>query len=162
MPDAASATAHDPAAVARGVIDAISYMTLATADVDGRPWASPVWFAHREYEEFVWVSHPDARHSENLAANVRLGIAIYDSTVTPGEAEAVYVEAEGGEVTDEAEIPDALEVFNRRGEAQGLTTWGLERVTGSAAHRLYRARARAMFILGPRDRRIEVPSGARA
>jgi Pyridoxamine 5'-phosphate oxidase len=30
------------AAVAREIIDANRYMTLATADGDGRPWAAPV------------------------------------------------------------------------------------------------------------------------
>ena len=27
------------------IIDAARYMVLATADEDGLPWASPVWFA---------------------------------------------------------------------------------------------------------------------
>lgn len=27
-------------------------MTLATADVSGRPWASPVWYAQAGYREF--------------------------------------------------------------------------------------------------------------
>jgi GNAT superfamily N-acetyltransferase len=38
--------------LARGLIDANAYMTLATADADGRPWASPVWFAHHDYTRF--------------------------------------------------------------------------------------------------------------
>jgi pyridoxine/pyridoxamine 5'-phosphate oxidase len=157
MPDAAPAPERDPAEIARGVIDAITYMTLATADGDARPWASPVWFAHRDHREFIWVSHPDARHSENLAANPRLGIAIYDSTVIPGQAEAVYVEAEGGEVSDAAERAGLLEAFSRRSADQGQAAWGEEHVTGAARHRLYRARALTRYILGPGDRRIEVP-----
>ena len=43
----------DLAALAREIIDSNQYMTLATADADGRPWASPVWFAHERYTEFV-------------------------------------------------------------------------------------------------------------
>jgi pyridoxine/pyridoxamine 5'-phosphate oxidase len=157
VPDAAPAPDGDPAAIARGVIDANAFMTLATADPDGRPWATPVWFAHRDHREFVWVSRPDARHSVNLAERPRLAIAIFDSTQQPGDVAAVYVEAEGGEVTDGSELVDAVEVFARRSEAHGLSTWTTENVTGSAEHRLYRARARALFILGPRDNRIEVP-----
>ena len=34
---------------ARAIVDANSYMTLATVDTDGAPWASPVWFAHEQY-----------------------------------------------------------------------------------------------------------------
>ena len=57
-----------PAAVARAIVDEIAYMTIASAGDDGRPWASPVWFAHAGYAEFVWVSRSDTRHSRNLAA----------------------------------------------------------------------------------------------
>ena len=46
---------------ARAIVDANSYMTLATADADGAPWASPVWFAHEQYETFLWMSHFGAR-----------------------------------------------------------------------------------------------------
>jgi hypothetical protein len=42
----------------RAIVDANSFMTLATADADGLPWASPVWFAPAEYREFFWVSDP--------------------------------------------------------------------------------------------------------
>jgi predicted pyridoxine 5'-phosphate oxidase superfamily flavin-nucleotide-binding protein len=52
----------NPAEVAREVVDANQYMALATADVDGRHWVSPVWFAHEGYTRFVWVSKPEARH----------------------------------------------------------------------------------------------------
>jgi hypothetical protein len=34
---------RDLASVARGIIDLNLYMTLGTADEDGRPWASPVY-----------------------------------------------------------------------------------------------------------------------
>ena len=30
---------------ARAIVEANRFMTLATADADGVPWASPVWFA---------------------------------------------------------------------------------------------------------------------
>jgi nitroimidazol reductase NimA-like FMN-containing flavoprotein (pyridoxamine 5'-phosphate oxidase superfamily) len=51
----------------RAIIDANQYMTLATADADGTPWGSPVWYATDDYREFFWVASPDARHSHNLA-----------------------------------------------------------------------------------------------
>jgi hypothetical protein len=38
---------EDLAAGAREIIDANRYLTLAGADDDGRPWAAPVWYAHR-------------------------------------------------------------------------------------------------------------------
>jgi hypothetical protein len=36
---------HDLGAIARDIVDASAYMTLATADEAGQPWASPVWYA---------------------------------------------------------------------------------------------------------------------
>jgi len=51
----------------RRVIDANLYMTIATADEVGSPWASPVYFAHAGYRAFIWVSKPGSRHSQNIA-----------------------------------------------------------------------------------------------
>jgi len=48
---------------ARAIIDANSYMTLGTADAEGRPWVSPVWFSTADPRELFWVSDPDARVS---------------------------------------------------------------------------------------------------
>ena len=68
----------------RTIIDASSYMTLATSDEHGSPWASPVWFATADYRELVWASKPEARHSRNLASRPEVGIVIFDSTAAPG------------------------------------------------------------------------------
>ena len=62
---------EDTGAVARRIVDANMYMTLATADADGRPWVSPVWYAPVTYAEFLWVSSPEARHSRNIALRPR-------------------------------------------------------------------------------------------
>ena len=140
---------------ARRLIDDGRYMTLATADGDGTPWASPVWYAHEGYRDFVWVSKPDARHSANLTRRPELAIVIFDSTRVPRETEAVYVEATAGEVPESGR-QTWIEVFSRRSEAQGLAAWTADDVTGDAAHRLYRATATAEFILGQGDRRIQV------
>jgi predicted pyridoxine 5'-phosphate oxidase superfamily flavin-nucleotide-binding protein len=51
----------DLGAIARSIVDSNRFMTLATADGDGTPWASPVWYAPVEYREFLWVSSPEAR-----------------------------------------------------------------------------------------------------
>ena len=42
---------RDLAILAREIIDANQYLTLATADGDGRPWAAPVWYAHQGLHE---------------------------------------------------------------------------------------------------------------
>lgn len=149
---------RDPATVAREIIDANRYMTLATADGEGRPWATPVWYAHRGYTELLWVSRPEARHSRNLAVRPEVGIVIFDSTVPEGGGQAVYVEALAEEV-GEAEREEGIAVISRRSEAGGAASWSVADVTGPAPLRLYRARASAHFVLAAEDRRIPVRLG---
>jgi nitroimidazol reductase NimA-like FMN-containing flavoprotein (pyridoxamine 5'-phosphate oxidase superfamily) len=112
----------DPAADARAVIDSNSYMTLGTADESGRPWVSPVWFAHTGYREFLWVSSPDARHSINLAARPEVGIVIFDSQVSPAEAEAVYVSARAEELSGD-DVEPGIEVFSQMSKSDGLPAY---------------------------------------
>jgi hypothetical protein len=128
-------------------------MTLATADADGVPWASPVWFASEDGETFFWVSDPNARHSRNIAARTEVAIVIFDSTVVPGDARAVYIEARAT-LTDGT----GLDVFNRAGEAQGLAAWPPERIAAPAKHRLYRATAVQRWTLDANDERLPLTS----
>jgi nitroimidazol reductase NimA-like FMN-containing flavoprotein (pyridoxamine 5'-phosphate oxidase superfamily) len=146
---------QDLADLARGIIDANRYVTLATADGDGRPWATPVWYAHEGYSDFLWVSRPDARHSRNLAGRPELAIVIFDSTVPVGGAEAVYLEALAEELSG-AERERAIAALSRRSEADGGGQWRTADVIAPAPHRLYRARASAHFVLGANDQRILV------
>jgi len=140
---------------ARRIVDSNVYMTVATADAGGRPWASPVWFAHEGYTRFVWVSKPDARHSRNIAARPQTGIVIFDSTPRQGTPEAVYVEAEA-ELVGQGEDERYMGIFSRRSEALGWPGWTVEDVRPPAPLGLYRASASALFVLGPSDERIAV------
>lgn len=132
---------------AREIIDGGRYMTLATADAAGVPWASPVWYAPRGYSELFWISYPDARHSRNLAERPQLSIVIFDSTVAPGHGQAVYMTGEAEQTTD------GLEVFSARSEAQGLGEW---KDLGGPL-RLYRAVVAEHWMLGEGpDKRVRV------
>ncbi len=146
----------DNAADVRAIIDANRYMTLSTADADGLPWVSPVWFATVDHRRFYWVSDPNARHSRNLAARPELAIVIFDSTVVPGEAAPVYMSAVAEQVTG-TELEEGIAIFDQVSEAQGLSAWGLENVVPPARHRLYRATASEHFLLrDDRDERLPV------
>jgi Pyridoxamine 5'-phosphate oxidase len=132
-----SANAENPAALARRLIDSSSHLTLATADADGRPWASPVWYAAVGNTELLWVSSPDARHSRHLGARPEAGIVIFDSRAALGEAQAVYMAAVGEEVTG-ARLERSIEIFSRCSQESGARAWTLEDVVAPAALRLYR------------------------
>src|SRR5215212_3290518 len=130
--------APELADVARSVIDTNSYMALGTADGAGNPWVSPVWFASEDYRNFHWVSSPDSKHSRNVAARPEVAIAIFDSSVPVGAAQAVYMKGLAKELTGE-ELEQGLEVFDRASRKDIGRAWGPDDVQGSALARLYRA-----------------------
>jgi nitroimidazol reductase NimA-like FMN-containing flavoprotein (pyridoxamine 5'-phosphate oxidase superfamily) len=141
--------------IARAVIDANSYMTLATADQAGQPWPSPVWYAHSEYRQFYWTSSPAARHSRNLAAGPRAGIVIFDSHAPVGTGQAVYMTVTATEVTAD-ELPAGIHAVSARSQAQGGRTWAARDVCGPALIRLYCARVTELFAIGRNGQRILV------
>ena len=132
--------------LARATIDANRYMALGTADETGHPWVTPVWFATEDHRTFHWVSSPDARHSQNIAARPEVAIAIFDSSAVPGTAEAVYVSGRAEELTG-AELERGIEVFGRVSEADLGRAWTLDDVRPPSLFRLYRATAAEHFVL---------------
>jgi hypothetical protein len=140
---------------ARRVVAANRYLTLATLDVGGQPWATPVWFATRDVHELFWLSRPGARHSRNLAAHPAVGLVVFGSTAAFGEAAALYAEAVAEEVGAD-DRADALAVVDQQARLHGLDAWAEEEVTGSAQFRLHRARVTRAWVLDDRDRRVEV------
>ena len=143
--------------VAKAIIDANLYMVLATADEDGEPWASPVYFAPYEYRDFFWVSRPEAKHSLNIAARARQAVAIviFDSSVPIGTGQAVYISAVARELRI-GENADGLAVFSCRSLEHGGSEWTAKDVQPPAELRLYQATATEHSILGERDRRVRV------
>jgi pyridoxine/pyridoxamine 5'-phosphate oxidase len=140
---------------AREIIESSQYMTLATADEEGRPWVSPVWFAHEDHTRFLWVSKPEARHSRNLSVRPEAAIVIFDSTVPMGHGQAVYLEA-AVERLEGDEEEGCIEVFSRRSEALGGPAWTVDNVRSPSPLRLYRATVSESFVLDPSDERIAV------
>jgi uncharacterized protein YhbP (UPF0306 family) len=137
---------QDLASVARDIIDSNAYMTLATADENGRPWASPVWYAAEGYAHFYWVSSPEARHSRNLAARPEVGVVIFDSQAPVGTGQGVYMSAIAEELAG-TELDLGIGVFSRRSQAHGAGGWTREDVTPPARHRLYRATASEHYVI---------------
>jgi uncharacterized protein YhbP (UPF0306 family) len=143
-------------AIARAIIDGQRYMTIATADVHGTPWASPVWYAHDRYSRLVWASKPGSRHSKNIDARQQVGIAIFDSSVALGQGQGVYISATASEIEAPSELARAIEVYSHRSSIQGSSAWSLRDVTGASKLRLYGAAVTEAFILDAHDERIPV------
>jgi Pyridoxamine 5'-phosphate oxidase len=138
---------------AREILDSNLYLTLATADTDGRPWASPVYYATEDHEHFYWVSDPEARHSRNLAARPRASAVVFDSHAPIGTGQAVYM-ALVAELVPAAELERGIAIFSRVSVSHGGREWTVEDVTGPARLRLYRATATGWWELDATDRRI--------
>jgi nitroimidazol reductase NimA-like FMN-containing flavoprotein (pyridoxamine 5'-phosphate oxidase superfamily) len=153
-------SAAGPAAqIVRDIIEANRYLVLATADAAGRPWSSPVYFAHIGFTEFFWVSSPDVTHSRNIAVRPEVGIVVFDSQVAIGAGQGVYMSAVA-KLLEDSETARGIEAFSRRSKAHGGLEWTSENVRHGAGLRLYRATADSHWILakdGRPDYRIPVP-----
>jgi nitroimidazol reductase NimA-like FMN-containing flavoprotein (pyridoxamine 5'-phosphate oxidase superfamily) len=146
---------RDWPAEARRLIDKNLYMVVATADLSGQPWPSPVYFAHRDYREFFWVSDPDAVHSRNLRERREVGIAIFNSTAKIGTGQGVYVLGVAQELPAH-DVDEGIGVFSERSVGHGGEEWAPEGVREPSRHRLYRATAEAIYVLDEHDHRVEV------
>jgi Pyridoxamine 5'-phosphate oxidase len=149
-------------AVARGILDSWVYMTLGTADADGRPWVSPVFFAADRYRDLYWISSPEATHSRNLAERPECSIVVFDSQAPVGTGQAVYMAATAAEVTG-ADLEHALAVYpGERGLRAGARAVTADQVQAPAAYRLYRATVSQHWVLDPAaspDQRTPVSPG---
>jgi uncharacterized protein YhbP (UPF0306 family) len=148
----------DLGAIARSIIDANTYMTLGTADHEGRPWVSPVYYVAADHTEFFWVSSPEATHSRNISARPQVSIVIFDSQAPIGTGQAVYMSAIARELTDD-DRGRGLDIFSRGSVTHGARPWAVEDVTPPALLRLYLATASEHSVLDPTarpDRRTPV------
>jgi nitroimidazol reductase NimA-like FMN-containing flavoprotein (pyridoxamine 5'-phosphate oxidase superfamily) len=143
----------------RDIIEASRYLVLATANAAGRPWSSPVYFAHIGFTEFFWVSSPDATHSRNIAVRPEVGIVVFDSQAAISAGQGVYVSATA-ELLEGDKTARGIEAFSRRSVTHGAREWTSQDVRPGAGLRLYRAAADSHSILakdGRPDHRIPVP-----
>ncbi|WP_161606018.1 pyridoxamine 5'-phosphate oxidase family protein [Microlunatus speluncae] len=143
--------------MAERVLAGTRYLVLSTADADGRPWATPVWYAS-DGEHFYWVSAPTSRHSENIAARADVALVIFNSQVPVGSASAYYASATAQQVPPD-EVEAGIAIFSAESVAAGHDAWGIDRVTGDSRLRLYRATMTEQWVLaedGGPDRRLPI------
>ncbi len=138
---------REHARIAREIIDSNVYMTLGTAGPDGRPWVSPVYFASNDYKQFLWVSRPEAQHSQNIRGRPEISIVIFDSRIPVGHGQAVYMAGRAEEVSN-PEHEEALNIYPGPPE-RGARPFAIEDVRDPAPFRLYRASIENHWILNP-------------
>jgi hypothetical protein len=149
----------DNQAHARGILDDVRYVVLATADADGSPWATPVWFAADGLQRVFWVSWPGSRHSLLIGQRAEIALTVFDSTVVPHQGTAFYATAVARECPDEL-LDEGLRIVNERARAQGIGEFTRESTTGAARLRLYVAELTETWVLDQDadvDQRAPVP-----
>jgi hypothetical protein len=141
------------------VLRTIRYATVATADLQARPWNSPVYSAHDDELNIFWISDKQNKHSQNVRQNPRAFIVFYDSTVPLGQGEGLYFSATVSELSDPRDIQIARELVD------GSDSSGMEEYSGNGVCRIYRATPENAWIntveardgIIVRDYRIEIP-----
>lgn len=132
---------QDLGAVVREIINANMYMVLGTADESGGPWATPVYFAHKEYRDFYWMSAHKVRHFLNIAVRPQVSIVVFNSQVPVGTGQAVYMSATAEELAG-VDFDRGLDIYNGRFSNRaehGVRLIASEDVQAPALYRLYRA-----------------------
>jgi nitroimidazol reductase NimA-like FMN-containing flavoprotein (pyridoxamine 5'-phosphate oxidase superfamily) len=112
---------------ARAILDKVIYATIATAEPDGTPWAAPQFVAYdQDAKRLYWCAARGSQHALNISHNPKAFIAIYDSSVGPGEGSGVYLRASAQEVVDSKVAEAAMAQLIQR--HQGVPYWKLEDV----------------------------------
>jgi nitroimidazol reductase NimA-like FMN-containing flavoprotein (pyridoxamine 5'-phosphate oxidase superfamily) len=147
--------AQPTAGTAQKIIDRNRYMVVATADPSGQPWPSPVYFAHRDYRDFFWVSDPDAAHSRNLRERREVGIVLFDSRAKINTGQGVYILGVAQELPAH-DVGEGIAIFSERSVEHGGPEWTVEDVREPSRHRLFQATAEAVYVTDEHDHRVEV------
>jgi hypothetical protein len=133
---------------ARTVLEETCYAVLATADLDGTPWATPVWFAHDDLDRLYWLSWPGSRHSQLIERRPEVAVTVFDTHAVPNEGTAFYATARARRCPDER-LDEGLEILNRRSVAQGIGEFTRAQISGESRLRLYVAEVTDAWVLDP-------------
>ena len=101
--------------IAAAILEKNNYCTLATVTPEGAPWASPGHFAY-DLKNIYWLSHGGAVHSQNLDADQRIFITIFNSQQTVetlGDRGAVYIETQAEKLSGDAALA-ARDIYSDR------------------------------------------------
>lgn len=117
-------------------------MVIATADENGKPWISPVFFSYDDSHSLYWVSDKGARHSENVRNRPEIGVVIYGKVPPEEYPDAVYFDAVALELESEEDIRHGITALAKREQAEKFVIKSIADVTGPSCWRIYRATAK--------------------
>lgn len=128
---------------ARRLIEDCNHMIIASADEAGNPRVSPVFYAHDEDHALYWVSSKNAHHSANIRVRPAIDLVIFS---LDGGTDALYIEAEAHELSDDAEIAAGTKAMQSRPQAGKFMINSPADVSGDAAWRIYKATPKRRYL----------------
>lgn len=129
--------------IATRIIQSVLYAAVATTDVSGQPWNSPVYVTYDQDLNFYWASGKASQHSSNIRGNPQVFLALYDSSVAWGEGCGVFIQATAEELNDHSTINTACSLRKMRVPQADQAA---EEFTGGQPRRMYRATPQKIWI----------------
>ncbi len=143
---------------ARQIIEENNYMVLATSDTEATPWAATVFYACSNDYRFYFLSAIDSRHAENITANPKVAIAIFDSRQKMGRTDGIEIEARVSVVKKEG-ITEAITLYSKkvfpRSDMPPTDRYIPSQYLPPSEFRFFEAVPSKIFVTGV-DRRVEV------
>lgn len=85
--------------------------TIATVDPNGKPSATPLFFASDEnFKNFYWVSAHDSHHSTNIETNPSISVVAFNSSANHG----IYMSGSAKMLTDLDKIKNADDLMKSK------------------------------------------------
>lgn len=90
------------------------YMTISVSTNKGTPWIANIYYVCDSKFNFYWYSPKNSVHSEYIRKNARVAIAIFDSTATGEDVDAVYIKAKAIEITSKIDLIKGLTIYGKK------------------------------------------------
>jgi nitroimidazol reductase NimA-like FMN-containing flavoprotein (pyridoxamine 5'-phosphate oxidase superfamily) len=135
-------------AQAQQILRTERFLTLATVDRSGFPWASPLLYGYDAGLTLYWSSAIASRHSINLdETQGRCAVTMFDSHASPGKIAGLFLTGTG-ELVPENQVAQALEhLFARMDQRPNRTAADY---LGKSPRRFYQFQPSEIWITGDR------------